>query len=62
MILWDDGKNQKLRLERNISFDQIAELILKKEYLTMSGTSFKAKSADICAAAEWIRPCSSLCH
>jgi len=35
MILWDDGKSQKLRLERNISFDQIADLILKKEHLAI---------------------------
>lgn len=35
MILWDDEKNQKLRLERNISFEQIAELILRKEYLAI---------------------------
>jgi uncharacterized DUF497 family protein len=35
MILWDDRKNQKLRLERNISFEQIAELILRKEYLAI---------------------------
>jgi uncharacterized DUF497 family protein len=35
MIIWDEAKEQKLRLERNISFDQIAELILKKEYLAI---------------------------
>ncbi len=33
MIIWDDEKNQKLQMERNISFDQIAEIILRKEYL-----------------------------
>jgi len=33
MIIWDDEKNQKLQIERNISFDQIAEIILRKEYL-----------------------------
>ena len=33
MITWDDEKNQKLQIERNISFDQIAEIILRKEYL-----------------------------
>ena len=33
MIIWDDEKNQKLQLERNISFEQISEIILRKEYL-----------------------------
>lgn len=33
MIIWDDEKNQKLQAERNISFDEISEIILRKEYL-----------------------------
>ena len=33
MIIWDDEKNQKLQIERNISFEQISEIILRKEYL-----------------------------
>ncbi len=33
MIIWDDDKNQKLHIERDISFDQISEIILRKEYL-----------------------------
>ena len=33
MIIWDDDKNQKLQSERNISFEEIAEIILRKEYL-----------------------------
>jgi len=33
MIIWDEEKNQKLQAERSISFDQIAEIILRKEYL-----------------------------
>ncbi len=33
MIIWDDEKNQKLQLERAISFEQISEIILRKEYL-----------------------------
>ncbi len=33
MIIWDDDKNQKLQTERNISFEQISEIILRKEYL-----------------------------
>jgi len=31
-IIWDDDKNRKLILERGISFDKIAELILEKKY------------------------------
>lgn len=33
MIYWDDEKYKKLISERDISFDQIAEIILNKEYL-----------------------------
>ena len=33
MIVWDDDKSQKLQIVRGISFEQIAELILRKEYL-----------------------------
>lgn len=33
MIIWDDEKNQKLQNERGISFDEISEIILRKEYL-----------------------------
>lgn len=33
MIIWDDEKNQKLQIERDISFDQISEIILRKGYL-----------------------------
>ena len=33
MVYWDDDKNLKLITERNISFDEISELILRKEYL-----------------------------
>jgi uncharacterized DUF497 family protein len=33
MIFWDDEKNSKLIAERNISFDEIAEIILNEEYL-----------------------------
>ena len=35
MIIWDDEKNRKLQAERNISFDQISEIILRKEYLSI---------------------------
>ena len=33
MIFWDFEKNNKLIAERNISFDEISEIILKEEYL-----------------------------
>ena len=33
MIIWDNDKNLKLQRERQISFEQIAEIILRKEYL-----------------------------
>ena len=33
MIIWDEDKNQKLQKERGISFDEISEIILRKEYL-----------------------------
>ncbi len=33
MIFWDDDKNNKLIAERNISFDEISEIILREEYL-----------------------------
>jgi len=33
MIKWDENKNIKLKLERNISFDEIAEIILEQKYL-----------------------------
>jgi uncharacterized DUF497 family protein len=31
-ILWDEEKNKKLIVERGISLDEIADLILNKEY------------------------------
>jgi hypothetical protein len=37
MIIWDDEKSQKLQIERDISFDQISEIILRKEYLDILG-------------------------
>ncbi len=33
MIIWDDKKNIKLQIERNISFEEIADIILCKQYL-----------------------------
>lgn len=33
MIFWDEEKNIKLKVERNISFEVISEIILNKEYL-----------------------------
>ena len=33
MIIWDEDKNNKLKIERNISFEQISEIILKEKYI-----------------------------
>ncbi|MBC2713731.1 MAG: toxin [Desulfobacteraceae bacterium] len=33
MIYWNEDKNNKLTIERDISFDEISEIILRKEYL-----------------------------
>jgi uncharacterized DUF497 family protein len=32
-IIWDDEKNEKLKKERGISFDEIALLILERKYV-----------------------------
>jgi len=33
MIIWDENKNTKLKLERDISFEQISDIILEKKYV-----------------------------
>lgn len=33
MIIWDEEKNIKLKIERNISFETISDIILNKKYL-----------------------------
>ena len=33
MIIWDENKNTRLKLERNISFEQISDLILAGKYI-----------------------------
>ncbi|MGA1839117.1 MAG: toxin [bacterium] len=33
MIIWDEEKNIKLKLERNISFETVSEIILNKKYI-----------------------------
>jgi uncharacterized DUF497 family protein len=33
MIYWDEDKNNNLIAKRNISFDEISEIILREEYL-----------------------------
>ncbi|GJQ60426.1 MAG: toxin [Candidatus Scalindua sp. AMX11] len=33
MIVWDEKKNIKLKLERNISFETVSDIILNKQYL-----------------------------
>jgi hypothetical protein len=33
MIIWDEEKNLKLQIGRKLSFEQLSEIILRKEYL-----------------------------
>lgn len=33
MIIWDENKNIKLKIERNISFERIADLILEENFI-----------------------------
>ena len=33
MIIWDRKKSIKLKLERNINFEQIAEMILEEQFI-----------------------------
>ena len=33
MIIWDEDKNTKLKLERNVSFEQISRIILEKDFI-----------------------------
>ena len=33
MIIWDENKDIKLKIERNISFEQVSEVILTNQYL-----------------------------
>ena len=32
-ILWDEEKNSWLKINRNVSFEEIAEILLNKDYL-----------------------------
>jgi len=33
MIIWDEDKNIKLKLERNVSFEQISRIILEENFI-----------------------------
>ncbi len=33
MIIWDEEKNIKLKLERNVSFEEISTIILEKDFI-----------------------------
>ena len=33
MIFWDEEKNKKLKKERNISFEEVLEIILNEDFL-----------------------------
>ncbi len=34
-IIWDTEKNEKLRRERNITFEEVAQMILEKKYVAI---------------------------
>lgn len=34
-IIWDDEKNERLKRERNISFEEVAAMILEKRYVAI---------------------------
>lgn len=42
MIRWDDEKNRQLKRDRGISFEQIAEMIINKEFLAIVKHSKRA--------------------
>ncbi len=33
MIFWDEDKNIRLKLERNVSFEQISRIILEEDFI-----------------------------
>lgn len=35
MIVWDEDKNNRLKLDRKISFEEISEKILNEEYINI---------------------------
>jgi uncharacterized DUF497 family protein len=35
MLIWDEDKNTKLKLERNVSFELISEIILNETYVAV---------------------------
>ena len=41
MIIWDEEKNTKLKIERNISFEEISKLILNEQYLDILNHSLR---------------------
>ena len=41
MILWDERKNLKLQAERKISFEEITQIILRKEYIDILKNSLR---------------------
>ena len=47
MIIWDEEKNTKLKLDRDISFEEISEIILNKNYLDILESSTRTRQ-NIC--------------
>lgn len=37
MIIWDEKKTLKLKIERGISFEEISDIILQNQYLNIIG-------------------------
>lgn len=46
MIIWDEDKNTRLKLERNIGFEEIADLILSNDVVAIIDHP-KRKNQDI---------------
>jgi hypothetical protein len=42
MIIWDEEKSLKLQIGRKISFEQLSEIILRKEYLDILENSARS--------------------
>lgn len=42
MIIWDEEKNLKLQIGRKLSFEQLSEIILRKEYLDILENSARS--------------------
>jgi uncharacterized DUF497 family protein len=46
-IIWDEGKNKTLKLDRNLSFEIFADLILDKKYIDVLENPSRKVSAPV---------------